>query len=204
MAHIADLIQACRVCCWQALCLLVPELKDLEGQLQHRSAGVDVAEHTRRMLVQCPKGDADVLLIACLLHDIGKPRTAAPNVEKGGWKFDGHGEEGAKMAGEILKRFDGHEKLRGQVCDLVRFHMEPHDGKVPVGFPWPAELIDLAELDSASFANRWVGKVRERFNKVRVKFNLPERPNPQPEKASTALEEYFRIYPEATSGPPKA
>lgn len=190
--HIFDLIQAARVCCWDALCMLVPELKSLEGQSQHASAGVDVAEHTRRLLVQCPVGDQ--LLLACLLHDIAKPRTAEPKPNgQPGFQFPGHGEEGAKMAKEILQRFEGHEYLLGQVCDLVRYHMEPHEGKIPTGFAWPEDLVDLAELDSASFGGRSIGKVRERFNKTRVKFGLPERPIPPPQHISVILEEYLRI-----------
>lgn len=202
MAHIADLIQACRVCCWEALVMLVPELKNLEGQSQHYGAGVDVAEHTRLMLVQCPKDD-DVLLLACLLHDIAKPVCAEPKPGgKPGYQFPNHGPEGASMTFTILQRFEGYlevppnpptgmgdENWMDRVAALVCDHMQPHDGHVPNTFD-RERLVDLAELDSASFLNRSIGKVRERFNALRVKHNLPERPFPPPEHISKALEEY--------------
>jgi len=192
MAHIADLIQACRVCCWPALVTLVPELKTLEGQSQHRGAGVDVAEHTRLMLVQCPKED-DVLLLACLLHDLGKPQTAEPN-RKGGWQFPDHAAVGAAMVQPILERFDGVDTdLSIRLHGLVFAHMMPHGGEILDMGPDTERLIDLAELDSGSFLNRSVGKVRERFNALRVKHHLPERPFPPPEPISRALEEYQRV-----------
>lgn len=206
MPHIKDLTQAAKVCCWEALCMLVPELKNLEGQSQHANAGVDVAEHTRRLLVQCPKDD-DVLLLACLLHDIAKPACAEPKPDgKPGYQFPNHGPEGASMTFTVLRRFDGHlevppnpppgmeaENWLDRVAALVCDHMRPHEGDVP-NIADRERLVDLAELDSASFGGRSVGKVRERFNKIRVKSGLPERPLPPPAHISQVLDEYLKIH----------
>jgi len=181
MAHINDLIQAARIGCWEALCSFVPELKSLEGQQQHLKAGVDVAEHTRLMLSQCPPED-DILRLACLLHDVGKPQTAEPNVEKGGWQFPDHGAVGAEMVYPILKRFDGFTpEMVIRIHNLVFCHMAPHNGAVFDLGQDTERLVDLAELDSASFAGRTLTKVRERFNVLRGKNNLPMRPMPKVE-----------------------
>ena len=61
------------------------------------------------------------LTLGLLLHDSGKPMA----VPRGGRKFDGHAEIGAKLASRLLRRLGFEEKLVEDVFWLVQKHMFP-------------------------------------------------------------------------------
>jgi hypothetical protein len=196
--HIQALILAARLGCWEALITLVPELKSLLGQSQHFKAGVDVAEHTLLMLSQCPPDD-ELLLLAAVFHDIGKPVVAQPAPNNlPGYEFPRHALESSVMTTDILSRFEGANNYINPLIYLVVNHMKPHgeDGQPPMvpDYGDREKLVDLAELDSASFAGRSLGKVRERFNKLRVKFNLPERPPVPPQDLESILKGFRQVW----------
>lgn len=61
---------------------------------------------------------------AALLHDVGKPLTFTVD-DEGIGHFYGHGEVGAELAQQILRRLKAPNELREKVVCLVRYHMSP-------------------------------------------------------------------------------
>ena len=70
--------------------------------------------------------DRAILLLAALLHDVGKPMVAAPN-NKGRTRYLEHDRVGAEMARDILTRMKLPGKIVDAVSELVRMHMRVHD-----------------------------------------------------------------------------
>jgi poly(A) polymerase len=135
-----------------ATAAVLPELDALHGVQQSRYHHLDVAGHTRAVfaetiaLVDDPGalqlGDEETerlaeslaqplaneltrgqaLRFGALMHDIAKPQTRAVS-DDGRVTFMGHDACGAQMAGEILERLRGSERLRAHVAALVRHHL---------------------------------------------------------------------------------
>jgi poly(A) polymerase len=108
--------------------ILLPEVSAMKGVEQppafHPEG--DVFVHTRLMLSLLPFPRSPRLAWATLLHDAGKPPTAALLPGKDGkpvWRFMGHAEVGAEMADGILRRFKASKALRENVVELVARHM---------------------------------------------------------------------------------
>ena len=141
------------------LAVLLPEVERLHGQEQppqfHPEG--DVFEHTALMLDAMAPGQI-VLAWAVLLHDIGKPPTAAITQEPDGSmriRFNGHASVGADMAKAILRRLRMSNRLVDDVSHCVRNHMRfsdvqqmrPSTLRRLVGAPtFPVEL-ELHRLD---------------------------------------------------------
>ena len=101
-----------------AMQVLCPELCEGIGILQApRYHAYDVYEHNLHTFAAAPP----VLLmrLACLLHDVAKPRRAA--AQNG--KMYGHETQGAEMAQRILARLGVPHALRRDVCTLIARHM---------------------------------------------------------------------------------
>ena len=88
--------------------VILPEVARMHGQAQppefHPEG--DVFTHTVLMLDGMENPDP-ILAYAVLLHDVGKPPTAAVSIEPDGReriRFNGHAHQGATMATEILRR----------------------------------------------------------------------------------------------------
>lgn len=108
--------------------LLLPEVAAMKGVEQppafHPEG--DVYVHTRLMLSLLPFPRTARLAWATLLHDVGKPPTAALLPGKDGkpiWRFMGHAEVGAEMADGILRRLKASNALREDTVELVARHM---------------------------------------------------------------------------------
>lgn len=107
---------------------LLPEVAAMKGVAQppkYHPEG-DVFVHTRLMLSLLPFPRSPRLAWATLLHDVGKPPTAALLPGKDGkpiWRFMGHAEVGADMADGILRRLKAPKALREEVVELVARHM---------------------------------------------------------------------------------
>lgn len=104
--------------------VFMPELEKTDGFLQNNPYHVyDVFTHTVKALENCSSRESTVRL-AVLLHDIGKPLTAADD-ENGIRHFYGHAEESEKIAKKLLTelKFDGCTKK--DVCELVKYHDIP-------------------------------------------------------------------------------
>jgi poly(A) polymerase len=110
----------------------VPALK-LEIDPEHRHK--DVYEHTLKVISQAMDMETDengpvpapdlTLRLACLFHDIGKPKTR--RFEGGGKvSFYGHDAVGAKITRRILRNLRFERKITDDVCKLVELHMRFH------------------------------------------------------------------------------
>ena len=101
----------------------IPELAEQRGLPQNKAPGMDCWEHTLATVgaARRLRRDDDVLLLAALFHDAGKPRTM------NGGHFLGHEFVGAEIADRILRRiaFPGDESAR--VLHLIRHHMFNYD-----------------------------------------------------------------------------
>ena len=100
---------------------IIPELLEGVGFRQNRYHAYDVWRHTLRCLDAAPA--SLVVRLAALLHDVAKPRCAAPKEgSEGEYTFYDHEKVGAQLAAEILMRlrFARHEVER--VALLVLEH----------------------------------------------------------------------------------
>ena len=130
---------------------LFPELAAERGVAQNKVPGDDLWDHTLRS-VDAAAADRPIVRWAALLHDIGKPATAADG------HFYGHDAAGADMAESILGRLRLPRAVIDRVVQLIRQHMFMYDagwsdaavrrfiGKV--GVPALDELLDLRAADN--------------------------------------------------------
>jgi len=130
---------------------LFPELAAQRGVAQNKIPGDDLWSHTLRT-VNAAAVDRPIVRLAALLHDLGKPSTAADG------HFYGHETVGAEMAGALLARLRSPRVVAERVVHLVRNHMFVYEsgwsdaavrrfiGKV--GQPALDELLDLRAADN--------------------------------------------------------
>ncbi len=81
----------------------------------------DVWEHTLKALEQLPENASPELLMATLLHDVGKPPT---QTFKERIRFDGHDFVGARIATEILQRLKFSNEFIDHVVSMIANHMK--------------------------------------------------------------------------------
>ena len=97
------------------LAAISPELAAQVGLAQNKIPGEDLWQHTLRTVDAAPN---DVVVrLAALLHDIGKPATAAEG------HFYRHEIAGADLARELLERLHLPRATIDSVVHLVRHHM---------------------------------------------------------------------------------
>jgi len=106
--------------------LLLPEVTAMKGVPQppeYHPEG-DVWTHTLLLLEQLPHPVSATLALAALLHDVGKPTTLrmAERI-----RFDGHVEEGMRIANGILNRLRFSRAEIDQVDALIANHMKFKD-----------------------------------------------------------------------------
>jgi len=99
---------------------LFPELDAQRGVGQGKIAGEDLWDHTLRT-VDAAAAERPILRLAALLHDIGKPATAADG------HFHGHDAVGAELANALLERLHLPRAVTERVVRLVREHMFTYD-----------------------------------------------------------------------------
>src|SRR3954464_15589849 len=100
---------------------IIPELLESVGFAQNRYHRWDVFRHTLRCVDAAP---ADLIVrLAALLHDVGKPRSAAPKEgAPGEHTFYDHEKLGARMAADILQRLKFPRRDLERVSLLVAEH----------------------------------------------------------------------------------
>ena len=103
------------------LARIIPELLESVGFVQNRYHRWDVFRHTLRCLDAAPA--ELVVRLAALLHDVAKPRCAAPKEgAPGEHTFYDHEHVGAALSAEILTRLRFPRKDVEQVALLVKEH----------------------------------------------------------------------------------
>jgi tRNA nucleotidyltransferase (CCA-adding enzyme) len=107
---------------------VIPELLEGVGMTQNRYHAHDVWHHTLSAVDATPLGSAMgppwIVRMAALLHDVAKPRTAAPKPESPEEKtFYRHEHVGAKMTDEIARRLKLSTEERNHLVNLVGNHM---------------------------------------------------------------------------------
>ena len=100
--------------------LLLPELCATKGVHQKGFHDFDVFEHSVYAFEWAPKNDIR-LMLAALLHDIGKPLTAS--MKNGDLTFYHHEREGAILAETLLSRLKFSNSIIKSVCHLIGEHM---------------------------------------------------------------------------------
>jgi putative nucleotidyltransferase with HDIG domain len=126
-----------------------PELAAQRGIVQNKIPGDDLWDHTVRSVDAAPAANPLVRL-AALVHDIGKPATAADG------HFYGHDKVGADLARELLERLHEPRSVVERVALLVRYHMPTYhsgwsDGAIRrfIGKVGRAALDELWALQAA-------------------------------------------------------
>jgi poly(A) polymerase len=174
------------------LAKLMPEVEVMAGVEQSGFHHLDVLDHTLAALdavAQRPQPhlapvDELVLRLAVLLHDSGKPATAARDGER--ITFLGHPEAGAEAATAMLRRLRFSNDQIQAVTRLILLHMRPiqydpatwSDGAVrrlvrDSGVVLPA-LVELARVDMsaseypAAEAARKLGDLERRIDDLDV------------------------------------
>jgi len=106
---------------WQ----LIWELEACCGQMQNHwhADGKDVWDHTLDVVRSLCPGAGWRLRLAALLHDVGKPPTAAPAYGPGEFSFHKHPHVGAEMTRVICTRMGMEEEDVEYVTLLVDRHM---------------------------------------------------------------------------------
>lgn len=100
--------------------VFLPELSPMAGFCQHSPYHIyDVWEHTLRVVDGV--SPQPVLRLAALFHDAGKPQCFTRD-RTGQGHFFGHPEQGARLAGQVLKRLRADTETIRQVCMLIRAH----------------------------------------------------------------------------------
>lgn len=133
------------------LAVISPELAAQRGVAQNKIAGEDLWDHTLRT-VDAASADRPVVRLAALLHDVGKPATAADG------RFIGHEQVGADVARGLLHRMRFPRATQERVVLLVRQHMFDYQGTwsdaavrrfiLRVGRHGIDELFDLRAADN--------------------------------------------------------
>ncbi|MGO9181262.1 MAG: CCA tRNA nucleotidyltransferase [Candidatus Limnocylindrales bacterium] len=101
------------------LAAAIPELAEQRGVAQNKVPGMDCWEHTLATVDaarQLSHGD-EILPLAALFHDAGKPRTLSDG------HFFGHELVGAQIAEEVLRGMAVPREEIDAVAHLVRHHM---------------------------------------------------------------------------------
>ncbi len=162
---------------------ILPELSSTKGVVQGGYHRYDVFGHTVRA-VEATQADL-VTRLAAVLHDVGKPATAAPD-----GTFLGHDKIGAAMATEALTRLRFSNAITERVTMLVRLHLRPvfyssdwTDGAIrrlarDAG-PDLWRLMDLGRADIAASAYDQPEKLDELADRLRAAaLAQPERTAP--------------------------
>ncbi|GAC1578645.1 MAG: CCA tRNA nucleotidyltransferase [Candidatus Elarobacter sp.] len=163
---------------------LWPELLEGIDVDQNDWHAYDVYRHNLATVDAAPPADL-TLRLAALLHDVGKPRTAAPRPDGRGNTFYQHEHVGAGMVAAMLARLRLPNETVETVTHLVRQHMYAADPQAQdrtlrrfVRRIGPEHLARLFALRRADIEGSGLGKrddANERFE-ARVAAVLAERP----------------------------
>ena len=103
---------------------ILPEVQAMKGceqPVDYHPEG-DVFTHTVLALDNLPVNSSDELLMAALLHDVGKPPTQVFATDR--IRFNEHDIKGADITREIMKRLKCSNEFSDHVVHLVKNHMK--------------------------------------------------------------------------------
>lgn len=100
--------------------IFAPELVPMDGCIQGSYHHLDVWHHSLLVMRKAGVGD-EVLTLAALLHDVGKPPTRG--IIDGHIRFLGHEAVGAELTQTVLRRLKIPQREIDTVARLVRNHM---------------------------------------------------------------------------------
>ena len=166
---------------------VLPELAAQAGVPQNKIPGEDLWDHTLRTV------DAaiahPVVRLAALVHDIGKPATAADG------HFYGHETVGAELAGALLDRLHEPRAVTERVAHLVRQHMfryEPSwtDSAVRrfIGKVGPDAIEELFALREADNAGSGVARDADELSELRARVVAELRAGPALDRSALAID----------------
>lgn len=133
------------------LAAILPELDRQRGIPQNKIPGEDLWDHTLRTVDAAP--NRQLVRLAALLHDAGKPDTLADG------HFLGHDRAGAEISVALLARLHCSKVLQERVAHLVLNHMFSYQAnwsdaavrrfirKIGPGAVW--DLLDLRSADNS-------------------------------------------------------
>ena len=99
---------------------MIPELKKCKGFKQNNPWHIyDVYEHIQKVVSGVSK--SNVLRLAALFHDIGKPNVYCED-EKGIGHFMGHWFESQKIFENFANKYELDDKLKKEVSLLILYH----------------------------------------------------------------------------------
>ena len=101
----------------------LPELPSLALEQDPVHRHKDVLSHTYAVVAKATASDL-TLRLACLLHDIGKPKTRA--FTDGGVTFHGHDHVGARMTRKRMAALHYSQEMIDDVSKLVEMHLRFH------------------------------------------------------------------------------
>ena len=165
------------------IAVIIPEFKETLNCEQNSEWHVfNVYDHIIRSVAEAPP--EGVLRLTMLFHDIGKPLVKKTDPD-GTDHFYTHAKVSARMAEEILKRFNASNKIISRVTLLISKHQKLND-------------VDKINV------NRWITKIgasetKDLF-KVRIadlKAHNPEKVEHEIEKLTEYLNEFDEILSEA-------
>lgn len=137
----------------------IKNLEDIEQNSLHHPEG-NVLNHTLLVIDKASEykeqsKDKRVFMWAAFLHDLGKLTTTRER--KGKITSYGHDLQGEILARQLLHQVTDDEKFINDVCNLVKYHMQPlfYDKKLP--YFREKEIInnsDYEEIGLLSFSDR--------------------------------------------------
>ncbi|MBA2718137.1 MAG: TIM barrel protein [Chloroflexi bacterium] len=163
------------------------DLAAQRGIAQNKFPAEDLWDHTLRTVDAATNRPA--LRLAALVHDIGKPATAA------GGHFLGHETVGAELAGALLDRLHVAASTRAAVVHLVRNHMfryEPAWGDPAVrrflAKIGPAAIDDLFALREADNAGSNVARHADDLDELRERIRRELASGPILDRSALAID----------------
>jgi tRNA nucleotidyltransferase (CCA-adding enzyme) len=169
------------------LAAISPDLAGQAGIPQNKIAGDDLWDHTVRTVDA--SANRPVQRLAALVHDIGKPATAADG------HFYHHERVGADLAAAFLDRLHLPRSTAERVVHLVRQHMfryEPNWGDTAVrrflAKIGPAAVDDLLALREADNVGSGVPRDADRLDELRTRIAAEVAAGPILDRSALAID----------------
>lgn len=147
---------------------IIPEVKYMIGfPHKHPHHDLDVWEHTLAVIDNIEENDLE-LLMAALLHDIGKPFSYQDEEVR---HFRGHQEVSYQMSRRILTRLKYDDTFIQNVCYLVKKHDTVIDPKnLDNSYEMVGKRLKLQYADAKAHKKITVPKRLEKLDQIKEKL----------------------------------